>query len=58
MRTIYKLTAVTMTGANGRKVQLFLKLPVIGDKTVLPREKFNEISNMLNVRRGDTVSFG
>ena len=54
-----KLTAVSIC-ANGKKVQLFLNLPVLNGKTVLPG---NTLGNILDdsfpeLERGDTFSIG
>lgn len=56
-KTETKLTAVTMS-CNGRKVQTFIHLPIIGDKAVLPNNILIEIENDLDAGRGDTVSTG
>lgn len=52
-----KLTAVTLT-VNRRKVQLFIPLPVINGKTILPMPVYNKILDDLRARHGDTVSIG
>jgi len=52
-----KLTAVSMV-CNGKKVQMFLNLPIINNKAVLPREKFNELADQIGAERGNTISMG
>ena len=52
-----KLTAVTMS-CNGRKVQTFVMLPMIGEKAILPNDTKNMIEDDLGAERGDTISMG
>ncbi len=48
-----KLTVVTMS-CNGKQVNLFLALPIINNKSVLPAATF---SDELGAEVGDAVSF-
>ncbi len=52
-----KLTAVSLV-CNGRKVQMFLNLPVINNKAVVPEKKSDELADQIGAERGDTISIG
>lgn len=52
-----RLTAVSMS-SNGKQVNCFLMLPVIGGKTVLPQNDLETIQEGMSIRPGDTFSVG
>lgn len=54
---VVKLTAVTMS-ARGKKIQVFLNLPVIDGKTVLTHRVADEMAKTLGCQRGGTYSIG
>lgn len=56
-KILTKLTAVSMS-CNGRKINTFIHLPIIGGKAVLPNDIVTEMEKDLGAGRGDTVSLG
>ena len=52
-----KLTAVTVS-CHGKKVQVFLDLPVINGKAVLPAQTFDKLAEEVGAEKGSTVTIG
>jgi hypothetical protein len=50
-----KLTAVSMS-FRGRKISVFLDLPIVDGKPILPEETKAKMEESLGATRGDTIS--